>query len=169
MHVKDFNRFVNEQGKVDLDADAIIFNDDSAVAQLRIDGPDGYKAKFGNDWNGFGGIEYTQDSKIKKVTNYFDGESTVSKRNEVKDVAQPNEFHLNPTFTYKLNAGETKKVAFIYSRDGKKICKSKDFEIKGLNAPTMSIIHLVTSIYTPGKYVLTNTLDKNYWLEIEVQ
>lgn len=164
-YIKDFKGFINEQGGNSLDSDALILNGDSEV-QSRL--ADEYKAEFGNTWNGFGGIEYTNNSKIKTVTNYFDGESSVSKRNEVQGVS-PNEFSLNANFTYNLKPNEVKKVAFIYSKDGKEIFKSTEFTLKGLNKPTIGLVHLVTQITVPGKYKLTNTLDKNYWLEIEVK
>lgn len=121
-------------------------------------------------WGGFYNLFYFNDLGITKVINHYDGQQSDSKRNEpnftVKD-------QLSFSFNLVKPGSESGDITFTISKDDKIINTSKNFSFSGGNERSVMIhrINVFCKFPKPlqGKYVIKNSLDPQYYLEIMTQ
>lgn len=121
-------------------------------------------------WDGFWGITYFADLGITKIINHYDGKQSDSQRGE------PN-FTVNDQLLFAFNivkpASESGNVNFTISKDNKILATSQDFSFGGGNERSSMINTIKVFCKFPkplqGKYVINNSLDPQYYLEIITQ
>lgn len=133
-----------------------------------------YVQEVGNDWEGFMGSQYSTDSLIKNVMNYYKGGSTQSKRNDLNSFILLSGSNEKETFGFSfatiIEAGSFLSLYFTLLKDGKEVLKSETYSYRGpLNVKSMcrGAFYLM-NLNEPGKYTVTNSIDKNYYLTFEI-
>lgn len=132
-----------------------------------------YKQKFGNDFQGFVGIQFSSDSLIKNVMNYFEGGSSKSKRNELNPyvgLAGDSKGTLGFTFNVITEGARGERIYFSLLKDGKEIKRSSEFVFQwGEFQKTMCTKEFfIYNLSEPGKYTITNSWNNSYYLTFEI-
>ena len=121
-------------------------------------------------WDGFFGAAYFDDLGITKIINHYDGTQSDSQRGE------PN-FTVKDQLLFAFNvvkpASESGNVNFTISKDGKVVATSQNFSFGGGNERSNMVHTIKVFCKFPkplqGNYVINNSLDPQYYLEIFTQ
>jgi hypothetical protein len=133
-----------------------------------------YVQEVGNDWQGFMGIQFTTDSLIKNVVNHYEGGSSKSQRNDLNSFIRlsgsDEKEILGFSFATVVDKENFLSLFFTLSKDGQEIAKSETYSYRGpLNVKSMCRGNFyLTNLNTTGKYTLTNSIDKSYYLTFEI-
>jgi hypothetical protein len=186
--LKSFSKFINENTPNSGPASFI----DELCGILNCLTVDEFRQAAGTDFvAGFVKIQYVsplQGGTIATVINHYEGQSSASKRHDFDQVAHEKIGAMGSTFTQPqfdvpdnlrlavdfnidtTSLGDFDTLSFSIMKDGQQSATSEAFSPKSQVADQVCCVLRLNMVFNEeGRYTITNSLDKQYYLEVEVK
>ena len=177
--LKSFRGFVNESVTTEGESGFV-----KALTFIRRTlSQDAWTSEIGDFVEGFTNVQYSSIGNIGKVINHYEGTSSVSTRKDFDGLESKEGLNFSPEevsdnskiavdFNLDMSNGSSASgIAFYLMKGGNQIDSTDIFKVNDVvnSKNNIAIFRITAQFREIGKYILTNSVDDQYFLEIEVR